>query len=127
MATKVTLVDRNDKMALVEYKNDEGKRQRVQVLRERVKRNDDGDYEVDPRSLDSGIPYGVDWSQHIEPLTLTPEQVRDTLYEAGIWTPNDVYQNPQAIVNALLGAMAVNVNHVIQAARKHEEETNHGG
>ena len=98
---------------LVEFECD-GRLQRVVVPPDSV---NDGHVEDDV--LGMGIPYGEPWSQLIGNLTAV--QVENALYRAGIWTLDDLRQNPMAGVGALQNAMGAYVNQLIEAASRRSE------
>jgi len=76
---------------------------------------------IETHILDQCPDYGIPWSSEIHP-TLTAEEIEIALHNAGIWTPEDVWQNPNAIIGALNAAYKTDLAMILQIANKYKNK-----
>lgn len=76
---------------------------------------------ADLATLDAGISEGLPWEELLT-LRVTPERVAAELRRRGIWTAGDLRRNPNAAIAALQAAYALDVQTLLAAAEKHEQE-----
>lgn len=80
--------------------------------------NDECSVEV----LSAGIPYGAQWEQFIKPVTISPDDIANSLRCAGFWTTQDVERNPTSAQSTVNKAIGVNISLICRAARNAERD-----
>jgi len=75
---------------------------------------------VDAEVLETGMPYGLPWEKYIKPTTVTPEQLANALRVAGIWTKEDLWNNPQSVMGAIQGVVGIHLGSLVEAVEKKE-------
>ncbi len=111
---QVTVLERKNKAALVEWIDAVGPH-RVIIPAEKA---DGGD--VDSKTLDEGIIYGVPW-EHIIILSVTPAQIARLLREKGIWTEQDLQKNVNLARSALSEAYGIDFKNLLEAVHNASE------
>ena len=113
---EVQVVRKRGQSALVQWADAGGQLHRAYVPTGAI----DEDGNVPESVLEMGIPHGIPWSEVLSP-SATPESVEAELHRAGIWTAEDLRNNPQAAVGALQAAYGVDLAALNAAARKFNE------
>lgn len=90
---KVKVISKKKDTSLVEW--DDGVLNRGYIPSDKIE-----DGEVSSDTLSAAIPYGV----QLDLPSVTPEQVEEALHRAGLWTVEDMRQNPME-VKAVLEAV----------------------
>lgn len=111
--TKVALLARSERSALVEWE-ERGRRRRGYVPAEEL----DGDA-VAKDALAAAMPYGVAWGELVDFSGLTPEAFEATLNEAGVWTVKDLERQP-GCVPAALAKLTTTAGQLHNRARQQE-------
>ncbi len=75
------------------------------------------DATISKDDLDACIPYGVDWSKHLE-LTVTAEDIVAMLKRRGIWTLKDYEKGFLQVRQGVLGMIMQDVIRMFQSAQK---------
>lgn len=112
---QVRVIRTQNQSALVEWVDGEGRAQRVYIPTSEVV-----DGSVSAEALAMGIPHGVPWAQLVE-ISVSPELVEQHLHRAGIWTAEDLRNNPNAAVGALQAAYGVDLAVLRRAANSFKE------
>lgn len=110
---KVRVVQRRGESALVEWLDG------AQQCRAMVPVTAVSDGAVAEDVLTAGIPYGVQWSELVT-MRGTPEQLQTELYRVGVWTVDDLRQNPQLALGALQRVYGVDLAALMRAAKEYE-------
>lgn len=66
---------------------------------------------------EEGIEYGMAWEELIGPLAVTPAEVAHELRKVGIWTYDDLRQDPQGAINAFATVYGMDAQRLREAAR----------
>ena len=116
-AKKAKLVDvqviRTEKeTALVEWADREGMLQRAYVPTTEVTSD-----QVSSDTLDAGISYGVAFEDIWKP-SVTATQVAQELRRRGIWTREDVFEQPNAVIVALQAAYGLDLGRLQSACKE---------
>jgi len=72
---------------------------------------------IDILEADSTTEYGFDWSVVLDELVLKPEDFQQALRGHGIWTVDDLLQNPQEGIAAFLALAKSMYTSLIRKAR----------
>lgn len=116
----VKVIRRESGESLVEWQDQDHNRHRNIVPTETLVSTPEGYTHKNPQA---GIPYGVDWeSVVLQPLTASA--LATTLRNNGLFTEEDLAVNLNTAKGLLLGLLSVNVNKLVQHARKIAEEQN---
>ncbi|HUW94629.1 MAG TPA: hypothetical protein VMW58_02485 [Anaerolineae bacterium] len=67
----------------------------------------------------AGIPYGLDWSRMVT-LSATPRDVDRELKNAGIWTAEDLRENPNGARAALQSVYGFDMAALLMAVKEYE-------
>lgn len=110
---KVRVVQRRGESALVEWLD--GERQSRAMIPATAVVDDLVAEDV----LAAGIPYGVPWGELVQ-LTATPDAVQAELYRVGVWTVDDLRQNPQLALGALQRVYGTDLAALMRAAKEYE-------
>jgi len=119
----VRLVRRNGQAALVEFA-DAGKPMRV-TLPEDLLQDEGSRCTADPADLAAGVPYGLAWEKATTGR-VTAEKIAGALRNAGIWTAEDLKQQPRAAIGALQAAYGLDLAALMEFAAASRKETNDG-
>lgn len=68
-----------------------------------------------------GVPYGMDLSRTLVLQPITAKDIVRELRKLGIWTLDDLRQNPSMVGNAISASYGVNIASVFEAANRYEE------
>ncbi len=108
---QVRLIRATGKAALVEWVH-QGKLNRAVVPLDAIQ-----DGAVTNNVLAAAIPYGVAWEE-IEFHRPSPAQIANALREAGIWTREDLFANPNKAIGVLQAIYGVDLGALIGLANK---------
>lgn len=109
MNTRVNIILKKNQVALVEYRTDKLKRVSVPVS---VIQNGMVDLDI----LEMGIPYGENWTNLIT-LSATSLDLENELHEMGIWTAQQVIENPNRVLNALMAVYQIELSTILRIAK----------
>jgi hypothetical protein len=112
------VIRRKRGFVLVEWA-ESGRLYRSWVMPDMIER--DNNRVVAVRNPRAGVPYGIDFS-HIVQLRATPDDLDREMKRAGIWTLQDMRENPQKVIGALQSAYGVDFSVIMQAATSYEKE-----
>ena len=113
MIVKVMKIDK--KAALVEYRDDNGVKQRCLIPEESLKNGN----VVRDELLSASIPYGVDWEYQLDGVVgkVTSEIIAEEFHKVGLWTADDIMKNPAAVQGALMSAYGIDYSGIINIAK----------
>lgn len=101
------LVSRKKSAILVEYKNSVEDIVRVSIPADKAEVSTDDKYvNVSESVVKAGIPYGIPWESKIPDITIKGSDVEKEFHKAGIWTLEDIKQNPNSIQGIVMAVSA---------------------
>lgn len=112
----VKIVRRQNQAVLVEWVDDDGRKQRCVIPAEKI---EDGQAADDV--LAAGQPYGYPWGKMIT-LSALPVDVEVELHRANIWTGDDLRANTAVAVAALQRVYGVDLAALLQAASRYDKD-----
>lgn len=110
---KVKVIRRRGESALVEWLDGEQQKRATIPVTAVV------DEFVAVALLEAGVPYGLPWAELVQPEA-TPEAIQAALYRVGVWTVDDLRQNPQLALGALQRVYGVDLSALMRAAKEYE-------
>ena len=108
-AIKVTVIEQNQKTALVEWKAKAGLR-RVVIPASEVKSGS-----VEEMTLEAGIEYGLPWEKLVS-ISVTPQMLADALRVNGLWTGDDIARNQKVTIGVINSLLAIELSKLLQIA-----------
>jgi len=115
--TKVLIIRRKNNLVLVEWQA-EGTIKRAWIPLAQIEAEQGSFAWVSKPGM--GIPFGIDWFRIIEFAT-TPTDLDRELKRAGIWTSDDLRNNPNAVIGALKSALGLDLASLLKAAKDFEK------
>jgi hypothetical protein len=112
-AIKVTVIEQNQKTALVEWKAKAGLR-RVTIPASEVKSGS-----VDELVLEAGIEYGIPWEK-LTSISVTPSMLAEGLRTAGLWTGEDLYRNQKKAIGVINAMLSIELSKLLQIAADYQ-------
>ena len=67
------------------------------------------------------VPFGIPWRELIS-LNATPQDLENELYRRGIWTIEDLRQNPQGALSSIQSVYGMDLSALLNEARLYEKE-----
>jgi len=110
---KVTVIEQNQKTALVEWKTKTGLR-RVIIPASEVKPGG-----VDEPILDAGIEYGLPWEKLVS-ISVTPAQLAEALRVNGLWTGDDIARNQSKALGVINSLLCIELSKLLLLVAEHE-------
>lgn len=65
--------------------------------------------------ISAGIPYGIAWEKAVNPEQVTAKQIADALRVAGIWTKEDLFNQPNVAIGVIQAVLGVHLGSLIEA------------
>lgn len=93
---RVKIIRQEGMVSLVEWLDTYGLYHRSVIPSELV----DNKRRVSENELNRGVKYGEDWSEVMD-FTADPDDIEQELYRVGIWTGDDILDNPDAVRGAI--------------------------
>lgn len=97
--------------SLIEWTSKDGTPRRSFVPADRVETGEDGQQSVE--HPERGVGFGLDFSRIIEPITIDPDAIDKELKLAGIWSAEDVRNQPHVAQGAIIRALGVVLNNLL--------------
>ena len=108
----VQVVSTTGKSTLVEWQDKKGLH-RASLPNEAVSEK------VDQELLEAAPPYGVPWA--LAPIkAFTGDDLQAALYAAGVWTSEDVMNQPKKVIGALQYLYYVHLGSLVEYASRHK-------
>jgi len=111
----VKVILREKKAVVIEYLDEFGHIQRSVLPEESLV---DGNT-VRDELLSASIPYGVDWESHLEGVVgnVTSGMFADEFHKVGIWTSEDVMDNPKKVFGVVQTVYGIDYAGIINFAK----------
>lgn len=113
----VTKVKREKPNMLIEWRDDAHNLRRNVVPIESLVETSEGTFHPSPQM---GIPYGLDW-ELVEIFPVTSSALATALRNAGLFTLQDIEENPTTARGVILGLAGLTVNKLVQFAVKNSK------
>jgi len=97
--------------SLIEWNSHDGTPRRSYVPADTVEAGPDNTQTV--QHPERGVLFGLDFSRIIEPITIDPDAIDKELKLAGIWSAEDVRNNPHIAQGAIVRALGVVLNNLL--------------
>ena len=113
----VRIIARKNKSTLVEWADDSGLH-RGFVPSDSIALDPDSGRALSFVAIDDlamALPYGLPWADIVE-LVISMKEMEQHLYKAGIWTADDVRENPLVALAAIGKAYSANIRSLLEAA-----------
>lgn len=115
---EVEIIGRKGQAVLAQWTDEDGRLHRVSIPATLVQPGIDdekGLFFVPAGELELGAAYGVPWAQLIT-FQASAEALERKLYEAGIWTVDDLRVGTQLAISALQSVYSVDLGALLRAA-----------
>ena len=107
----VTVIKTKRGHSLIEWVSRDGTPRRSFVPAENVETGVDGQQTVE--HPERGVMFGLDFSRIIEPITIDPDAIDRELKLAGLWSAEDVRNQPQVAQGAIIRALGPVLNNLL--------------
>ena len=116
----VQIVRMKNGMTLVEWKDENNHPRRSWITPDMIIEETGPKMAIVDRP-EAGVPYGMDFARVVNP-SVTPEEIDRCLKRVGIWTIDDLRNNPQAVMGALKQAYGLDFAQLMLAAKEYEQD-----
>jgi len=114
---KVRLISKQRQAALIEWWSEEDDNYFRSVVPLNSLQGEGDGLQCD--MAEQGIPQGVPWSEISIDRMFNPHVLEKELRRVGVWSYEDINNNPQAVVNALQKAMGIGLQEVKSFAKNY--------
>lgn len=97
--------------SLIEWISRDGTPRRSFVPADKVEAGPDGTQTVE--HPERGVGFGLDFSRIIEPITIDPDAIDRELKLAGLWSADDIRNQPHVAQGAIIRALGVVLNNLL--------------
>ncbi len=108
---QVTVIKTKRGHSLIEWTSKDGAPRRSFVPAENVEVSPDGQQTVE--HPERGVLFGLDFSRIIEPITINPDAIDKELKLAGLWSAEDVRNQPHVAQGAIIRALGPVLNNLL--------------